>query len=98
MIYPTSVPLNQALVYPPKKTSFIKGFKDWHWAIGSGTYLDDIENVVLSKKVALHKKNQLKLIQTLAVGTTTSLMLFLISLAFANNIKHRFQRYKINVN
>ena len=24
-------------------------------------------------------------------------MLFLISLAFANNIKHRFQRYKTNV-
>ncbi|PKI16344.1 sensor histidine kinase [Colwellia sp. 12G3] len=82
---------------PARKTSFIKGFEDWHWAIGSGAYLDDIENVVLSKKIALNKKNQLKLIQTLALGATTSLMLFLISLAFSNNIKHRFQRYKINV-
>jgi signal transduction histidine kinase len=82
---------------PAKKTSFIKGFEDWQWAIGSGAYLDDIENVVLSKTVVLHKKNQLKLIQTLALGTTTSLMLFLISLAFANNIKQRFQRYKRNV-
>jgi signal transduction histidine kinase len=82
---------------PAKKTSFIKEFEDWHWAIGSGAYLDDIESVVLSKKTALNKKNQLKLLQTLALGTTTSLMLFLISLAFSNNIKQRFQRYKVSV-
>jgi signal transduction histidine kinase len=82
---------------PANKTSFIKGFEDWHWAIGSGAYLDDIESVVLSKKTALNKKNQVKLLQTLALGTTTSFMLFLISLAFSNNIKHRFQRYRVNV-
>jgi signal transduction histidine kinase len=82
---------------PAKKTSFIKGFEDWHWAIGSGAYLDDIENVVLSKKIALNKKNQVKLIKTLALGATTSLILFLISLAFSNNIKQRFQRYKASV-
>ena len=82
---------------PARKTSFIKGFKDWHWAIGSGAYLDDIDNVVLLKKVVLNKKNQLKLLQTLAVGATISLLLYLISLAFANNIKKRFQIYRIKV-
>jgi len=82
---------------PANKTSFIKGFKDWQWAIGSGTYLDDIENVVLTKKLALHKKNQQKLIQALAIGATISLILFFISLTFANNIKNRFQRYKHKV-
>jgi signal transduction histidine kinase len=82
---------------PANKTSFIKGFKDWHWAIGSGTYLDDIESVVLAKKLALNQKNQLELMQTLAIGATISLMLFLISQVFANNIKKRFQRYKFNV-
>ena len=82
---------------PANKTSFIKGFQDWQWAIGSGTYLDDIENVVLAKKLALHKKNQQKLIQALAIGATISLVLFFISLTFANNIKKRFQRYKHKV-
>jgi len=82
---------------PAKKTSFIKGYKDWHWAIGSGAYLDDIENVIQSKKVALNKLNQQKLMQTLAIGTTICLLLFILSLAFANDIKKRFQRYKFNV-
>ena len=82
---------------PANKTSFIKGFKDWHWAIGSGTYLDDIENIVLAKKLALNNENQQNLMQTLAIGGTISLMLFLISQMFANNIKRRLQRYKFNV-
>ncbi|MCP4989716.1 MAG: hypothetical protein GY928_27770 [Colwellia sp.] len=48
---------------PAKKTSFIKGFKDWQWAVGSGTYLDDIESVIFAKKIALDEKNQQKLMQ-----------------------------------
>ena len=82
---------------PAQKTSFIKGFKDWHWAIGSGAYLDDIENVILAKKQALNKKNQQELIQALAIGATISLLLFFISIAFANIIKNRFQRYNAKV-
>ena len=82
---------------PAQKTSFIKGFKDWHWAIGSGAYLDDIENVILAKKQALNKKNHQELIQALAIGATISLLLFFISIAFANNIKNRFQRYNSKV-
>ena len=82
---------------PAQKTSFIKGFKDWHWAIGSGAYLDDIENVILAKKQALNKKNHQELIQALAIGATISLLLFFISIAFANNIKNRFQRYNAKV-
>jgi len=82
---------------PAQKTSFIKGFKDWQWAIGSGIYLDDIEADVLAKKLALNKENREKLMQALAIGASVSLVLLLISLAFANNIKKRFQRYNVNV-
>lgn len=28
---------------PVPKTSYIKGFKDWNWVIGSGIYIDDVE-------------------------------------------------------
>lgn len=82
---------------PAKKTSFIKGFKDWHWAIGTGAYIDDIESVVLSKKLALNQERRSKLLQTLFIGATISLALFIISLLFANNIKRRFLRYKVHV-
>ncbi|MCP4325615.1 MAG: hypothetical protein GY787_28005, partial [Alteromonadales bacterium] len=82
---------------PAKKTSFIKGFKDWQWALGSGTYLDDIESVIFAKKIALDEKNQQKLMQALAIGATISLILLIISLTFATNIKRRFLRYKLNV-
>lgn len=82
---------------PAKKTSFIKGFNDWQWAIGSGTYLDDIENDVIAKRAILNQQHQLELLQALALGATISLILLFISLAFANNIKKRFLRYNQNV-
>ncbi len=82
---------------PAHKTSFIKGYKDWQWAIGSGTYLDDIENLIHSKKLELNKQNQQELLQALVIGATICLILLFISLAFANNIEMRFQRYKSNV-
>lgn len=82
---------------PAQKTSFIKGYKDWQWAIGSGTYLDDIENVVVAKKALLNQQHKMELIQAIALGATVSLVLLFISLAFANNIKSRFLRYNQNV-
>lgn len=31
---------------PRHKISYVKGFKDWGWVVGSGIYLDDFENTV----------------------------------------------------
>jgi signal transduction histidine kinase len=82
---------------PSQKISFVKGIKDWQWAIGTGTYLDDIEDVIRIKKQVLAKKNKEELIQTMVVGTSICFVLFLISLAFSNTIKSRFQAYRIKV-
>ncbi len=82
---------------PAQKTSFIKGYKDWQWAIGSGAYLDDIESLISAKKTALHKQNHQELFNALVIGATICLILLFISVVFANNIERRFQRYKSNV-
>ncbi|MEW6995421.1 cache domain-containing protein [Colwelliaceae bacterium MEBiC 14330] len=82
---------------PAHKTSYVKGYKDWQWAIGSGTYLDDIESLIRSKKQALNKQNQEELFHALVLGATACLILLLISLAFANNIEMRFLRYNSSV-
>ena len=38
---------------PVDKISFVKGFTPWQWIIGSGTYLDDIENIFSSQRNVL---------------------------------------------
>ena len=35
---------------PQAKISFVKGFPQWQWIIGTGTYIDDIDKKVLEKK------------------------------------------------
>lgn len=89
--------INPSTGLPAPKTSFIKGFADWQWAIGSGIYMEDIEQNVLLKKNKLKSQRLSNLKQTLIVGTVISSLLFFISLVFSRNIKRRFQRYKFNV-
>jgi len=82
---------------PAKKTSYIKGFKDWNWAIGSGAYLSEIEEVISQKQIILDAQNKQEIIQIIIVGFIISLILFIISLFFSNNLKNMFQDYKSKV-
>ncbi len=43
---------------PQPKLSFVKLFKEWNWIIGTGTYIDDIDSLVQTKKAELEKKIQ----------------------------------------
>lgn len=80
-----------------EKISYIKGFKDWQWAIGSGTYLSEIEEVIDQKKQTLDSSNNAKILQITLLSVIMSAALFLLTLLFANNIKKRFQTYKERV-
>lgn len=79
------------------KLSFIKGFEDWQWAIGTGTYLREIEEVIANKKQALDENNNNKILQITLLSLIMSAALFILTLLFANNIKKRFQTYKTRV-
>ncbi len=41
---------------PVPKLSFVKLFKDWNWIIGTGIYLDDIENIISKKRANMDKE------------------------------------------
>lgn len=83
---------------PERKISYVKGFKDWQWAIGSGAYLDDIDKDIALRKSLLNKKHNQKLTQAILIGSALASLLFITSLIFANSIKKRFEQYKRSVN
>jgi signal transduction histidine kinase len=59
------------------KISFAQAFEPWHWMVGTGVYLDEVEKVIAHKKAALQQtmlRNFIKILGLLAV-------LFLIGLA-----------------
>ena len=82
---------------PAKKISYVKGFEDWNWVIGTGVYLSDIEEVINAKKMHLEEKNNKQIIKILIISAIAFIMLFLFSLYFTQKVRSRFQNYKQKV-
>lgn len=56
-----------------------------------------IQHELLTKKRSLDQENRQQLIKTMAIGGSTCLIIFLISLAFAHKIKRHFIHYNLSV-
>lgn len=82
---------------PAEKISFIKGYSDWGWAIGTGVYLSDINEIINRKQIELDKKNQQELYKIIIIGIAICLPLFIFFIFISNQIKSRFEKYKSNV-
>lgn len=80
-----------------KKISFIKGIQDWQWAIGLGTYMSEIEDLINKEKEILNKNYREQIIQILAISFMLFIFIFLLSLYFAKTIENKFNEYKEEV-
>jgi len=56
-------PSKDGLTAPQPKLSYVKLFKPLNWVIGTGVYIDDIDDAVINKKKALNEEIK-KLIKT----------------------------------
>jgi len=82
---------------PSLKRSFVIGFDDWQWVIGSGIYLDGIADIVARRTLLLQQKNSKELLQHIVFAVFISLGLFFTSLFFSHRIKKRFLDYQEKV-
>lgn len=82
---------------PAEKISFIKGYSDWGWAIGTGVYLSEINEIINQKQLNLDKKNQQELYKIIILGSAVCVPLFILFIFISNQIKSRFQSYKNHV-
>ena len=82
---------------PSEKISFVKGFKDWEWAIATGFYTDELQEQIINKEKE-YKKNYLNSLTNLfiASGILTLLFLFL-SFYLSKRLENRFYKYKKQV-
>jgi signal transduction histidine kinase len=82
---------------PAEKISYIKGYPDFGWAIGTGVYVSEINETIYQKQDDLRKKSKQELIQTITISVIVCVPLFLLSILLSNQIKSRFENYKKNV-
>jgi len=76
------------------KVSFVKGFYDWKWAIGSGFYPEDIKHLLeeKEKKLAQITESTLTKISMLSIFTTAITIVLLF--VFSDVIKKIFMTYR----
>ena len=79
------------------KTSFVKGFDKWKWAIGAGFYNDDLNTLIdlRKKEIEEHFNEYLKTI--ILFNLLLTMILVYLSIKISDSIKEKFNNYKINV-
>ena len=78
-----------------KKISIVKLFKPWNWVIGTGVYLNDVENTINSmKKTAQKEKNKIILI-LLIINIFIVVFILFVSKKFIDKYEHLATKDKL---
>ncbi|MCF8379693.1 MAG: cache domain-containing protein [Bacteroidales bacterium] len=78
---------------PQPKMSYVKGFDDWGWIVGTGDYLDDIENEVNALEKSLREQLFARLLIILLVFLVVLLIIVLLSNKVAKAIQGQFNKF-----
>jgi diguanylate cyclase (GGDEF)-like protein len=82
---------------PAEKISYIMGFPDWQWAIGSGVYVSEIENYLTTREEAIGLQNRQDLTKILWLSSFVTIFFVALSLIFANYLGRRFATYESKI-
>jgi len=75
------------------KIGYALGIDDWHWMIGTGVYLNDINKVIKQKKLEQQKKLKEALYSILSILFFILLVIGFVSYIFLNKIKNIILHY-----
>lgn len=81
-----------------EKFSYIKYLKEWNWIIGSGFYLDELNNIVNKKEFELINAHKLVINNILMLSIVLTLVLLIISFYISKIIEKMFNNHRINLN
>jgi len=79
---------------PADKISYIVGLPDWEWAIGSGVYINEIENYLTTREKAISQQHKEQLSDILWLSLFVTLFFVTLSLILANYLGRRFALYE----
>ncbi|UTJ05343.1 sensor histidine kinase [Arcobacter roscoffensis] len=80
-----------------KKVSFIKEFEDWNWVIGTGFYLDKLEQNVSQIKKDLIFSNKKSIEQIIFFSIILTLLFILLSFYISKKLSIMFENYEKDI-
>jgi two-component system, NtrC family, sensor kinase len=82
---------------PAEKITYVKGFKDWNWAIATGFYTDEFEKQIFIKQENIKDKFKMNLINLLLISLMLTGIFLFISFYISKKLEKRFFKYKQQV-
>ena len=79
---------------PSEKITYVKGFKDWNWAIATGFYTDELEKQIIEKQKEVKEKYLNNLRNLLLISLSLTIVFLFISFYISKKLEKRFFKYK----
>jgi len=79
------------------KISYVSLFKPWNWSIGTGFYLDHLNQLINQKKKILDQNNDEAFLNILKISAVITLLFVLISFYLSKILSNMFLEYKENI-
>jgi len=77
-----------------QKISYVKGFDEWEWALGTGVYLDDIDSLIHKRVSEIKNINKNEIKRIILINIILSIIFIVIAFVLANRIQKVFLQYK----
>lgn len=77
-----------------KKLSYVYGYDTWQWQIGAGTYLNDIDDVLIQKELEFKEKLYTSIISIVISSILLTLVLLYITWNLLKLIEKEFDKYE----
>ena len=82
---------------PAEKITYVKGYKDWEWAIASGAYISDVDEIIAIKKAELEEKNNFEINKMIISSIIVTLIFIVLSFILTRIIQRYFIEYQEKV-
>lgn len=77
-----------------RKLAYAEAFKPWGWVIGTGTYLDSVENEIARQENILWEKTKLNIIFIVIALAIAFLVSFYRAMIFSKHLKKEFATFQ----
>ena len=82
---------------PAEKTTYVKGFAPWEWAIATGFYTEELEEQLKKKEKEIEKNNADDIFNFLLISAILIFIFILLSFYISKILEKQFLKYKKEV-
>jgi len=77
-----------------QKMSYVKGIKDWEWVVGTGFYLDDLDEAINERKSVLEIHIRQQIVGIVFFLVFTFVLITFIARYYSKRFYHEFQSFR----